>query len=402
MNNYCDVLFTNATVLQSSGEALTNQFVAIEAECIKATGDTKDVVAWQAKEVIDCQGELLTPGLIDCHTHLVYAGNRSDEFKRRLQGESYANIAISGGGILNTVAQTRGASLDELFVQSLPRIEKMIAHGVTTIEIKSGYGLDLETEIKMLQAAKALSKHCNIPVVSTFLGAHALPREYKAKPDAYIDLICQEMLPAVKAQGLAEMVDVFCENIGFSLNQSERVLQTAKNLGFKLKCHAEQLSNLGASQMAANLGALSTDHIEYLDEAGIKAMADNDTVGVLLPGAFYFLKEQTLPPIELLRKHQVAMAIATDCNPGSSPTTNLPLMMNMACVHFGLTVSEAWQAVTTNAARALGLESTIGKIESGYQANLVLWDCNNTADICYQFGEVSPQKIMLKGAFRAA
>lgn len=341
-------------------------------------------------EIIDAKGKLVTPALIDCHTHVVYAGDRANEYEKRLKGVSYSDIAKAGGGIQSTVLATRNASFSKLYDESYPRLALMKSLGVKTIEIKSGYGLDLDSEIKMLKVAKQLGKDLDLRVKTTFLGAHALPKEYENQSLAYIDLVCQQMLPEIKAQNLADSVDVFCENIAFSLKETEKVFQHAKALGFDIKCHAEQLSNQKASALAASFDALSTDHLEYTDEKSIDAMAKKDVVAVLLPGAFYFLRETKKPNIDYFRQKAVKMAIATDANPGSSPTCSLPLMMNMATVLFNLTVKEAWLAVTKHASQALGLSDEIGEIAVGKKAELVQWDCDSLASMCYSFGQIKP------------
>jgi imidazolonepropionase len=339
-----------------------------------------------AHKVHDAAGRCITPGLIDSHTHVVYAGNRAHEFERRLQGETYASLAAQGLGIQSTVAATRAASEEDLYQQSLKRVQAMVAGGVTTLEIKSGYGLDLETELKILRVARRIGSALSLTVVTSFLGAHTLPLEYKNKPDAYIDKVCLEMLPAIASAGLADAVDVFCETIAFDLTQTERVFKAARDLGLPIKCHAEQLTHTGSALLAAQYGALSVDHLEYLSESGVVALAKSGTVAVLLPGAYYFLRETQLPPINLLRKHGVPIAIATDCNPGTSPTTSLLLMLNMASTLFGLTPEEALAGVTRNAARALGLQKTHGTLEVGKHADFVLWDVPHPVDLVYGFG----------------
>lgn len=346
-----------------------------------------------AINIIDGEGCWLTPGLIDCHTHLVYGGNRANEFEMRLQGKSYEEIAKAGGGIVSTVAATRKASLDELVESALPRLKALHSEGLTTVEIKSGYGLDTDNEIKMLKAAGELAKRLPVNIQRTFLGAHALPVEYKDKPDEYIDLVCHQMMPAIAEQNLADAVDVFCEGIGFDVAQTKRVFDAAKAHNLAIKVHAEQLSNLGGTALAAQYNALSSDHVEFLDEDGVKAMAESGMTANLLPGAFYFLRETQLPPIELLRKHKVPMAIATDANPGSSPINSLQLMLNMACTLFRLTPAEALSGVTCNAAKTLGLDDHKGKIELGFDADLALWNISQPAELCYQFG-VNPLKSL--------
>ena len=348
-------------------------------------------------KIEDCQGCLITPGFIDCHTHLIYAGQRADEFKLRLDGLSYTDIAKRGGGILYTVQQTRAASFDELLEQSLPRMLAMRAEGVSTVEIKSGYGLDLASEMKMLRVARELARISGMRVKTTFLGAHAVPPEYQGQTQQYVDVLCKEILPALVEQGLVDAVDVFCENIAFSCGQMEQIFVVASALNVALKCHAEQLSNIGASKLAAGLGALSCDHLEYLDEQGANAMASADTVAVVLPGAYYFLRQTVKPPIELLRQAGVGIAVATDCNPGSSPTTSLRLMMNMACQFFSLTVPEALSAVTYQAAKALGLADELGVIEVGMKADLLRWSVKDSAELCYYVGSPLPHQLMIAG-----
>ncbi|PSJ44041.1 imidazolonepropionase [Zobellella endophytica] len=337
-------------------------------------------------ELVDAEGRLLTPGLVDCHTHLVYGGNRAGEFEARLEGKSYEEIARAGGGILSTVRATRAASEEELFAAARPRLEALMADGVTTVEIKSGYGLDLENELKMLRVARRLGRELKVRVVTTLLGAHALPPEYKDDADGYIELVCQRMIPAAAAEGLADAVDVFCENIAFSVAQCERVYAAARAHGLAIKGHTEQLSNLGGSAAAARAGALSVDHVEYLDEAGVEALAEAGTVATLLPGAFYILRETKVPPIELLRRHGVPMALATDANPGTSPIFSLRLMLNMACTLFRLTPVEALRGVTAQGARALGLQRECGRIVPGMAADLCLWDTDNYAELAYSVG----------------
>lgn len=339
-----------------------------------------------AEKVYDARGKCITPGLIDCHTHLVFAGNRAREFEMRLQGISYEEIARAGGGILSTVAATREASEEELYVQSEKRARAFLASGVTTIEIKSGYGLDLATELKILRVAKRLQATLPIKVVATFLGAHALSLEYKNRADDYIDHVCHDMIPAVAREKLATAVDVFCETIGFSLAQTEKVFAAAKQAGLAVKCHAEQLSDMGGAQLAAKYQALSVDHLEFLTLDGVKALAQSGTVAVLLPGAFYFLREKKFPPIDLLREYKVPIAIASDCNPGTSPVTSLLLMVNMACTLFRLTPEEALMGVTKQAARALGLASTHGTLSVGKIADFSLWDVAHPVELAYYVG----------------
>jgi imidazolonepropionase len=333
----------------------------------------------------DVEGRCITPGLIDCHTHLVYGGSRAREFERRLEGATYEEIARAGGGIRATVAATRSLSEDALYEASRPRLETLLAEGVTTVEIKSGYGLDTVSEAKSLRVARRLGRDLRVTVATTFLGAHALPPEYANRSDAFIDLVTGEMLPAVVREGLADAVDAFCEGIGFTPAQVERVFHAARQLGLPVKLHAEQLSNLGGAALAARYGALSADHLEYVDEAGVQAMAASGTVAVLLPGAFYVLREKRLPPLDLFRKHRVPIAISTDCNPGTSPVTSLLLMLNMACTLFRMTPEQALSGVTRNAARALGLRDR-GTLEAGKRADFVVWDIGEPAELSYRFG----------------
>lgn len=339
-----------------------------------------------AAETIDCEGRWITPGLVDCHTHLVFGGNRAREFELRLAGASYEEIARAGGGILSTVKATRAASEDELVAAALPRLDHLIAEGVTTVEVKSGYGLDLETEARMLRAARRLGAERDIGVSTTFLGAHALPPEANGDKEAYIDGLCREMLPAIAAEGLADAVDAFCEGIAFSIAQTERVFEAARALGLPVKLHADQLSNLGGAALAARHGALSADHLEYTDAAGAMAMAKAGTVAVLLPGAFYFIRETHLPPVDLFRKAGTRIALATDCNPGSSPLTSLLLTMNMGATLFRLTVEECLAAVTREAARALGKLNDIGTLEVGKSCDLAIWDIEEPAELVYRIG----------------
>ena len=361
-------------------------FVAITGGRITATGVGDPGIAASVHEEIDAHGALLTPGLIDCHTHLVYAGNRAREFEMRLEGASYEEIARAGGGIVSTVTATRALSEDELVQAALPRLDALIAEGAGTIEIKSGYGLTVEDELKMLRAARRLGKERNIRVRTSYLAAHAVPAEYKGRPDAYIDEVVLPGLEAAHAEALVDAVDGFCEGIAFSPAQIARVFGRAKALGVPVKLHAEQLSNLGGAALAASYGALSADHLEYLDGPGVAAMAKAGTVAVLLPGAFYFLREKQAPPVEALRSAGVPIAIATDCNPGSSPLASLLLAMNMASTLFRLTPEEALAGVTRNAAEALGLADEIGTIAAGKRAELAVWDVRHPAELAYRIG----------------
>ncbi len=388
----CDKIWTRArlaTLIPATDGGLgliANGVIAAKDGRIVFAGDAGDAPAMDAGEIVDCEGRLVTPGLIDCHTHLVYGGSRAREFEMRLDGASYEDIAKAGGGILSTVTATRAASETELVRQSLPRLDALIAGGVTTIEIKSGYGLSLEHESKMLRAAHALGKARDVNIAATFLGAHALPPEAGGDKDAYIAMVCDEMIPAIARDKLAEAVDGFCEGIAFSPEQMARVFEAATKHGLRVKLHADQLSDLKGAELAARFGALSADHLEYTNENGIMAMARTGTVAVLLPGAFYFLRETKQPPLELLRKHKVPIAIATDCNPGTSPLTSLLLTMNMAATLFRMTVDECIAAVTREAARALGMADRVGTLENGKACDLAIWDVNEPAELVYRMG----------------
>ena len=356
--------------------------------------------AHAARSWVDLGGRLITPALIDCHTHLVFAGDRAREFEQRLNGVSYAEIARAGGGILATVSATRAASQDELLAQALPRVDQMLAEGVGTIEIKSGYGLDLLTEIRMLRVARRIADLRAVTIRTSFLGAHAVPPDYAGRADDYLS---EQALPAMRAaavEGLIDAVDGFCEGIAFSPAQITRVFAEARALGLPVKLHAEQLSNLGGAALAARHGALSADHLEYLDAEGVRAMAQAGTVAVLLPGAFYTLRERHLPPIARLRRRGVAMAVATDCNPGSSPLTSLGLAMNMACTLFRLTPFEALQGTTVNAARALGL-SDRGTIAPGQRADLAVWQARHPAELAWRIGPTALHSRIIGGQIAA-
>ncbi len=345
----------------------------------------------------DGGGALLTPGLVDCHTHLVYGGQRANEFAMRLAGASYEEVARAGGGIVSSVRATREADEDTLFALAGRRLEALLAEGVCAIEIKSGYGLALEHERKQLRVARRLGEAHGVTVRTTFLGAHALPPEYAGRDQAYIDLVCREMLPALAAEGLVDAVDVFCERIAFSLAQTEQVFQAAQALGLPVKLHAEQLSDMGGSALAARYGALSCDHIEHLNAEGIAAMKRAGTVAVLLPGAYYTLRDTHLPPIQALREAGVPMAVSTDHNPGTSPALSLLLMANMACTLFRLTVPEALAGITRHAARALGLQDTHGSLGVGRPANFVLWDVSDAAELAYWFGQRPVRAVVRQG-----
>ncbi|WP_109512123.1 imidazolonepropionase [Pseudomonas ovata] len=347
--------------------------------------------------VVDLGGAWVTPGLIDCHTHIVFGGNRSGEFEQRLQGVSYAEIAAAGGGIASTVRATRAASLESLYASAERRVRHLLKEGVTTLEMKSGYGLDLESERKLLQVIRRLGNTLPVTVRSTCLAAHALPPEFADRSDAYIDHVCQEMLPALAGEGLVDAVDAFCEYLAFSPAQVERVFITAQQLGLPVKLHAEQLSSLGGSSLAARYHALSADHLEYMTEDDAIAMAAAGTVAVLLPGAYYFLRETQLPPMDALRRHGVPIAIATDLNPGTSPALSLRLMLNMACTLFRMTPEEALAGVTLNAAKALGLGASHGSLEVGKVADFVAWDIERPADLAYWLGGDLDKRIIRHG-----
>ena len=353
--------------------------------------------AYQALPRHDARGALATPGLVDCHTHLVYGGQRANEFAMRLAGATYEEVAKAGGGIVSSVKATRAASEDELFAQAAPRLQALLDEGVCAIEIKSGYGLALEHERKQLRVARRLGEVFGVTVRTTFLGAHALPPEYAGRSQAYVDLVCNEMLPALAAEGLVDAVDVFCERIAFTLAETEQVFQAAQKLGIPVKLHAEQLSDMGGSALAARYGALSCDHIEHLSADGIAAMKAAGTVAVLLPGAYYTLRDTHLPPIAQLREAGVPMAVSTDHNPGTSPALSLLLMANMACTLFRLTVPEALAGITTHAARALGLQDSHGLIASGRPANFVLWPVGEAAELAYWFGHKPACTIVRQG-----
>lgn len=383
----CDRLWHNARLMTCADGGLgivEDGVVAARDGRITYAGPASGALAFDAAETDDCAGRWITPGLIDCHTHLVHAGDRAREFEMRLDGATYEEIARAGGGIRSTMAATRAASEAGLVATALPRLDALIAEGATTVEVKSGYGLTLDDELKMLRAAKALGEARRVRIRTTFLGAHALPPEYADDPDGYIDLICDAMIPAVA--GNADAVDAFCEGIGFTAAQTERVFAAAAAHGLPVKLHAEQLSNLHGAALAARYGALSADHLEYLDEAGIAAMAQSGTIATLLPGAFYFVRETKLPPIAALRAAGVPIALATDCNPGTSPLTSLLLVMNMGATLFRLTVTECLRGVTINAARALGLQGEIGTLEAGKACDLAIWDVGHPSELVYRMG----------------
>ncbi len=360
--------------------------IAVSSGRIQWVGPHRDLPPDHADwPIVDFADRLITPGLIDPHTHAIFGGNRAVEFELRLNGATYEEIARAGGGILSTVTATRAASIQNLIEEALPRIDALLAEGVTCIEIKSGYGLDQDTELRMLRAAREIAKQRPVRVRTSFLGAHAIPPEYTGRADAYIDTVCIPTLRAAHAEGLVDAVDGFCEGIAFDTVHIARVFDAARDLGLPVKLHAEQLSNLGGTRLAASYGALSADHVEYVDAAGVAAMAEAGTTAVLLPGAFYTLRETQAPPIDLFRKAGVPMALATDCNPGSSPLTSLLLTMNMGCTLFGMTPAEALAGVTRNAARALGLTDA-GTIAPGQRADLAVWDVSHPAELAYRIG----------------
>jgi len=401
-----DTLWTHVQLATLDGREgygeIPDGALAIRAGRIGWVGPRRDLPAgWTARSVEDGGGGWLLPGLIDCHTHIVHAGNRSDEFEDRLQGVSYEAIARRGGGIVATVRATRAASEDELFAASLPRVESLLAEGVTTIEIKSGYGLALDAEAKMLRVARRIGASLPVRVRTTFLGAHALPPEFAGRPDDYVDAVCREMLPALAAEGLVDAVDAFCENIGFTAGETERVFRAAGALGLPVKLHAEQLSDQGGAALVARHRGLSADHLEHLGADGIAAMAAAGTVAVLLPGAFYFLRETRLPPVQALRDAGVPIAVATDCNPGTSPLASLLTALNMACTLFRLTPREALLGATSNAARALGIAGDVGSLEPGKAADLALWDIARPADLACGIGLCRCLAVVNDGVRRA-
>lgn len=385
---HCDTLWHDAHLATLAGETglgiVRDGVVACRGGRIVHAGPAASAPAFEAVERIDCGGRWISPGLVDCHTHLVHAGNRANEFEQRLRGVSYAEIARAGGGIVSTVRATRAADEQALIAESLPRLDAMLAEGVTTVEIKSGYGLTLEDESRQLRVARRLGELRAVEVVPTFLGAHAVPPGVEAQ--AYIDEVCTTMIPAIAARGLAEAVDVFCENIAFSPAQAAQVFEAAQAHGLAIKIHAEQLSNQHGAELAARHGALSADHIEHLDEAGVAAMAAAGTVAVLLPGAFYFTRDTLVPPIDALRAAGVPLALATDCNPGTSPLTSPLLAMNMAATLFRMTVDECIAGFTREAARALGRGDRLGRLAAGFDCDLAIWDIDAPADLVYRMG----------------
>lgn len=388
---------TNLTLATMTGGygLISNAALTIENGRIIYAGPASEAPSGDS---INCHSTLVTPGLIDCHTHLVYGGNRAIEFEQRLNGTTYSNIANAGGGIMSTVRATRAATEADLIKSATQRLDTLMAEGVTTIEVKSGYGLDAETEIKMLRVARRLQQLRPATIKTTFLGAHTFPTEFKENHQDYVNIVCNQALPQAASQGLVDAVDAFCEAIAFSREETEQVFKAAQKLHLPIKLHAEQLSNMGGAKLAARYGALSVDHIEYLDQDGIDAIQNSGTVAVLLPGAFYYLREKQAPPIAALRSAKVPIAIATDLNPGSSPVHSLLSTMNMACVLFGLTPEEALLGVTTNAAKALGLQDR-GQIKSGLRADLAFWNIERPGELAYPLGLNPIAAIMQNGTF---
>ena len=386
-----------ATMAQGNYSIIEDAAMVTAGSLIEWIGPRSQVPTADYAQVHDLQGAWVTPGLIDCHTHTVFGGNRSGEFEQRLEGVSYAEIAAKGGGIASTVRATRAASEDELFDSARKRLRSLLRDGVTTVEIKSGYGLDLANERKMLRVARRLGDELPVSVRATCLAAHALPPEYKDRADDYIEHICSEMLPALAAEGLVDAVDAFCEYLAFSTEQVERVFKVAQQLGLPVKLHAEQLSSLHGSSLAARYHALSADHLEFMTEEDAIAMAASGTVAVLLPGAFYFLRETQLPPMEALRKNGVKIAIASDLNPGTSPALSVRLMLNMACTLFRMTPEEALAGVTQHAATALGMGATHGSLEVGKVADFVAWQIDRPADLAYWLGGELDKRVVRHG-----
>ena len=395
-------VFHNAKIATFSASAapyglIEQGAIALSGKTIAWVGNDSDLPQhFKTAPAIDMQGRLITPALIECHSHIIFGGNRAREFELRLQGATYEEIARAGGGIVSTVKATRTATLDELVASALPRVDALIAEGVTTLEIKSGYGLDSETELRMLRAARKIAELRPIKIVTSFLGAHAIPPEYNGQADHYIDHVCIPTLQQAHAEKLVDAVDGFCEGIAFSTAQIERAFTTAKSLGLPIKLHAEQLSNLGGAMLAAKFGAVSCDHLEYLDQPGIDAMKASGSVAVILPGAFYTLREKQSPPIAALRSAGVPVAVATDCNPGSSPMTSLLLAMNMACTLFRMTPEEALAGTTRNAAKALGFNDR-GVLAPGSRADLAIWNVDHPAELAYRIGFNPLHKRVFEG-----
>ena len=400
-----DTLWINGTlsIITEQGVAETLQTGAIACKdglisLISPMDKLGDTPSNLATKVIDLEGKCLTPGLIDCHSHLVFGGNRAEEFNLRLQGQSYEQIAKQGGGIMSTVNHTRAATEQQLEHDARSRLALLVSDGVTSIEIKSGYGLTFKDEEKMLRVARRLGDTSPVTVTTTFLGAHALPPEYTNNRSGYLDLVCKEMLPKLHAQGLIDSVDAFCESIAFSVDEVEQVFQAATDLGLPVKLHAEQLSNSGGAELAAKYHALSADHLEYLDETGVQAIAASGSVAVLLPGAFYMLRETRKPPVQLLRDYQVPIALATDINPGSSPVLSARLMMVLGCQEFGLTPEEALRGMTVNAAKALGKSDSVGSLQTGKVADFAIWDVQQPSELAYWLGGNKAESVIKAGS----
>jgi imidazolonepropionase len=396
-----DRIWLGAQLATMDGEGLaeiSDAAIAVKGERIVWVGPRSglDALSWSAAETIDAAGLWITPGLVECHTHLVYAGERSDEFAARLRGATYEEIARAGGGILSTMRATRAASEDELFAESLPRAQALVNEGVTTLEIKSGYGLELSAELKMLRVARRIGERLRVTVVKTFLGAHALPPEFATRRDEYVRHVCDDMLPAVTAERLADAVDVFCERIAFTAAQTRAIFERARELGLPARLHADQLSDGGGGELAADHGALSADHLEHASERSLQRMAACGVVAGVLPGAYYYLREKQAPPIERMRALNVPMAVSTDCNPGTSPIASLLLAMNMACVLFRMTATEVVRGVTVNAARALGLHDR-GVLRTGMRADLAVWRLRHPEQLCAQVGVHRPVEVVVGG-----
>ncbi len=398
-----DTLFVNCHLATMAGNNLSiieNGAIAVSGEKISWVGPQKGLpenYSTQCRNIMDCHNQWILPGFVDCHTHLVFAGSRSHEFELRLKGATYEELSKKGGGIFSTVKATRAASKEKLLALASKRVKALIHQGITTLEIKSGYGLDLETELKILDVIGELKKSFPITIEPTFLGAHALPPEFSGNSDGYIERVTKTMLPAVKDQGIATAVDVFCERIAFSLEQTRRVFEASKNLGLRVKLHAEQLSDSNGAALASKFNALSCDHLEYLSLNGATEMSRHKVTAVLLPGAFYYLKEKQKPPVQTFRNLKIPMAVSTDLNPGSSPVHSMTLILNMACILFGLTCEEALLGATINGAKALGLELSKGSLEPGKDADLVVWDIDQPSDLCYFTGLTPVDQVMIKG-----
>ena len=399
----CDHLWYGAdivTMRDGRYSIIEQGAIAVSGEKIVWTGPAAHSVHILARQRTDLGGGIVTPGLVDCHTHLVFGGDRSHEFEQRLNGVSYSEIAAQGGGILSTVRATRAATQAQLVASARQRLNHLLNEGVTTVEIKSGYGLTIDSELRMLQAIRQLAAEVPAQVEATCLAAHAVPPEYQHQPDAWIALICQQLLPQVAQEKLATAIDAFCEHLAFSPEQVSRVFSAARQLGLPVKLHAEQLSSLGGSSLAAGFNALSADHLEYATERDVAAMAQHGTVAVLLPGAFYLLREKQHPPVELFRRYQVPMALASDANPGTSPALSLRLMLNMGCTLFGMTPEEALAGVTLHGARALGLADRIGSLEPGKLADFVHWPLARPAELVYWLGGQLPCRVVFRGTVR--